>query len=111
MGLGAEPKGPPMARGYHRGHEMECHDAETWYYVADGVRVADDPDRDCGHCGIPQTREGHDGCLGTIPGAENACCGHGRPDEAYVTIGAIRYSGDEALEIFRIHGVGPQKAR
>ena len=30
------------------------------------------------------TKEGHDGCLGTLPGIMNACCGHGDIDEAYV---------------------------
>lgn len=40
--------------------------------------------RPCGHCGKHNTREDHDGCLGTVPGAVNACCGHGVPGEAYV---------------------------
>lgn len=31
----------------------------------------------CGHCGLARTPEGHDGCLGTLPGVMNACCGHG----------------------------------
>lgn len=28
--------------------------------------------------------EGHDWCIGTIPGAINACCGHGNLSEAYI---------------------------
>ena len=31
----------------------------------------------CPHCGKERTVEGYDGCLGYIPGAQNACCGHG----------------------------------
>jgi hypothetical protein len=31
----------------------------------------------CGHCNLERTTEGHDGCLGTLPGLMNACCGHG----------------------------------
>ncbi len=38
----------------------------------------------CDHCGLPDTPEGHDACLGTIPGAMNACCGHGDVKCAYI---------------------------
>lgn len=39
----------------------------------------------CGHCGLSRTPEGHDGCIGTLPGVTNACCGHGGTAEgAYV---------------------------
>lgn len=39
----------------------------------------------CGHCGLDATPEGHDGCLGTLPGdVMNACCGHGNNDSAYI---------------------------
>lgn len=31
----------------------------------------------CGYCGLDRTPEGYDGCLGTLPNAMNACCGHG----------------------------------
>lgn len=34
-------------------------------------------DRPCPHCGLLPTPEGHDGCLGTLPGVRFACCGHG----------------------------------
>jgi hypothetical protein len=37
----------------------------------------------CGLCGQLQTPEGHDACLGTLPGVKFACCGHGR-EEGYV---------------------------
>ncbi len=56
----------------------------TWLYSDTHEPVAESPDRDCGHCGLPNTTEGYDGCLGTIPGAMNACCGHGVAAEAYV---------------------------
>lgn len=40
----------------------------------------------CAECGKPPSTEGHDGCLGTIPGDDimNACCGHGRPEQACI---------------------------
>lgn len=31
----------------------------------------------CSHCGMNRTPEGHDGCIGKLPGVMNACCGHG----------------------------------
>ena len=65
---------------HHRGHRIECR----WFYADTHAAVADDPSRPCGHCGMASTAEGHDGCLGTLPGAMNACCGHGSAREAYV---------------------------
>jgi len=38
----------------------------------------------CGFCGLDRTPEGHDGCIGTLPGVMNACCGHGDTEMAYV---------------------------
>lgn len=38
----------------------------------------------CGHCNLPNRVDGHDACLGTIPGVMNACCGHGDVRCAYV---------------------------
>jgi len=32
---------------------------------------------DCPVCGKQQTAEGYDACIGHIPGAISACCGHG----------------------------------
>lgn len=43
----------------------------------------------CAKCGLPPTKEGHDGCLGTLVspsrgGVMNACCGHGNNKQAYI---------------------------
>lgn len=32
----------------------------------------------CNLCLRPPTPEGHDPCLGTLPGVDYACCGHGK---------------------------------
>ena len=40
--------------------------------------------RPCGHCNVENTQEGHDGCIGRLPGVMNACCGHGEPKLAYL---------------------------
>ena len=37
----------------------------------------------CKKCGETETSEGHDPCLGTLPGVKAACCGHG-VDEGYI---------------------------
>jgi len=41
---------------------------------------------DCIHCSRDKTKEGHDGCIGTLPDPEimNACCGHGETRDAYI---------------------------
>ena len=54
-----------------------------WRYEQDGALVKE-IDKPCGLCGRDRTPEGHDPCLGTLPGVVNACCGHGNPEEAYV---------------------------
>jgi hypothetical protein len=39
----------------------------------------------CNKCKLPPSPEGHDGCLGTLPGPiMNACCGHGNNKQAYI---------------------------
>ena len=67
----------------HRGHQIVLA-GDVWLYADTGELVSENPDRPCGHCGLPNTPEGHDACLGTVPGAINACCGHGVAAAAYV---------------------------
>lgn len=79
----------------------------------------------CDHCGL-EFEEGYrpDPCLGGyLPGVASACCGHGVLDEAVITVGDdalpdqvvedlvnLRYlRGEEALEFFDRHGVGPRR--
>ena len=77
------------ARGYHRGHAMTFDEGRClWEYDIDGVPVQDEPNRPCGYCTLPNRADGHDACLGELPGVRNACCGHGRPGEAYVQMEA-----------------------
>ena len=68
-----------------RGHQIS-ETGTGWIYVDSGRFVADDPDRACGHCGLENTPDGYDGCLGKILGAKNACCGHGNSRAAYVQL-------------------------
>lgn len=53
-------------------------------YISDGKH-----ERPCKRCGKMCTEEGHDACLGTIPGVVSACCGHGVEDPYVVTEGGV----------------------
>ena len=55
----------------------------------------------CGKCGKEPTKEGHDGCIGTLPEeiVMNACCGHGDASYAYVQFwNKPTIRGDAAIE-------------
>ena len=71
-----------------------------WCYTEDDCPVEDDPRRSCKHCGVEATIEGHDACLGTLPGVKFACCGHGGNREAYISFidGRKTIRHEEALE-------------
>lgn len=75
----------------HRGHLMIQREG-VWVYQDNGAPVEADPNRACGSCGLENTSDGHDGCLGTLPGVFNACCGHGQESDAYV-----QFDGGEFL--------------
>ena len=82
----------------YRGHRIEQTAAGHWVYADTQTLVSAEPDRPCGHCGLANTPEGHDGCLGTLPDVGNACCGHGVASEAYVQLKTgTRLAGESAL--------------
>ncbi len=59
-----------------RGHPIRYDwSLKAWVYTDTGEPENDS--RPCAHCGRAPTPEGHDACLGTIPGTKSACCGHG----------------------------------
>jgi len=64
-----------MQTSYVRGHLVKWVDSE-WVY-ADTMRPIREEVRPCKRCGRMPTPEGYDACLGRIPGATSACCGHG----------------------------------
>lgn len=68
-----------------RGNSISKDESGAWRYE-DGTLVSTDPGRGCGACGLGQTKAGHDGCLGLLPGVLNACCGHGDEASAYVQL-------------------------
>jgi hypothetical protein len=70
----------PM-RAHRRGHPLVLYADRRWRWAESGRFMADlthpAEDRDCAACGLPPTPEGYDPCIGHIPGAIAACCGHG----------------------------------
>jgi hypothetical protein len=73
-----------MVKSEHRGHKMELYNGK-WVY-SDNKQAVKDFNRPCGYCALESTKEGHDGCLGTLKGLMNACCGHGNINEAYIQL-------------------------
>jgi hypothetical protein len=67
----------------HRGHSI-IFVSRKWVYADTNQEVSKNKNRDCGYCGKSNTKNGHDGCLGELPGVINACCGHGNIQECYV---------------------------
>ena len=62
-----------------------------WIYANNNVPVKNN-ERPCIKCGKMPTKEGYDTCLGYIPGATSACCGHG------VEKGYVKYGEGENYE-------------
>lgn len=65
--------------------------------------------------------DGPDACLGTIPGASHACCGHGDTEQAYVVLGGqpnqscteidtVTISGAAALAFFALVETGTYRS-
>jgi len=62
------------AHSYKRGNPIE-YDGKRWIYSDDKSAIS--IEKRCIKCGRMPTSEGYDACLGYIPGAISACCGHG----------------------------------
>lgn len=63
---------------YYRGWEIYWDaDGETIRYRHNGDVFDRHDGMPCKTCGALPTLEGHDGCLGILPGVKYACCGHG----------------------------------
>ena len=57
---------------------------------------------DCAHCGLTCGPSDDDPCIESLPGVMNACCGHGRPEDAYIQFSATRsLRGSAAFEMQR----------
>ena len=58
------------------GHVIEQTDAGV-VYQDDGTPVTPETTRPCKGCNVAITRGTHDPCIANLPGAVQACCGHG----------------------------------
>ena len=69
-----------------RGHAIYFDELiREWRYTDDSTIVKENyKKRPCGKCSRHPTQEGHDACLGTLPGVSNACCGHSVDADAYI---------------------------
>ncbi|WP_018934611.1 hypothetical protein [Gracilibacillus lacisalsi] len=92
-----------VASSHLRGHPIEWNGKEWVYCDTKESTVKTHTERPCGHCGMHATPEGHDACLGTLPGVMNACCGHGQRKEAYVQFedGSV-LRGSRAVGVFKM---------
>lgn len=76
------------ARGFFRGWPEYWDEKEQcWRYSDTGEKVSLEKARPCKRCGRVFQGSNHgdaDPCLGTLPGVDNACCGHGIRDESYI---------------------------
>jgi len=61
-------------RSYVRGWTVICRRGK-WLYEDTGEPLS--VVRPCRKCGRMPTADGHDACLGELPGIAFACCGHG----------------------------------
>ncbi len=90
-----------MIRSYYRGHEIQLR-KEIWCYRDTNINVESFKNIYCGYCSQPQTKDGHDACIGILENVMNACCGHGKDDEAYIQfLDGVCVRGKEALSIIK----------
>ncbi len=61
---------------YEHGHQTEYNVINKKWVYSDTKEVISHK-RPCMKCGCKSTKEGYDSCLGFIPNASSACCGHG----------------------------------
>ncbi len=90
------PNNKLNAVSYERGHEVlfNIDTVGKGIYADTGEEVT--LNRPCKRCGKEPTPEGHDACLGELPGVKFACCGHGKE-------GYIRFENDIVLRgIFEV---------
>lgn len=85
------------------GYGIYYDKSNKWKYIDNDEEFSAKNKRDCIYCGKPQTIEGHDGCLGTLIGVKNACCGHGGIDNCYVQfLDGESIHGEDAKVILNI---------
>jgi hypothetical protein len=89
------------------GHLVEWSPKEKrWFFLDNGEPYNSSTfERECPKCGMHRTVEGHDPCLGTLPGVRFACCGHGVTD-GYISFesGVAIYGDFTSILYWNEHG-------
>ena len=92
-----------MERSYFRGHPI-IYVEGRWVYADDGspLPATGGEIRPCKKCGalFPLGKGEVDPCLGVLPGVDNACCGHGISEQAY-----IRFTNGVVIKGFTVEEV------
>tara|TARA_R110000850_G_scaffold41324_3_gene105882 strand:+ start:1408 stop:1698 length:291 start_codon:yes stop_codon:yes gene_type:complete len=88
-----------------RGNKVYLTDNGSYRYEDDNTSTVDNWEtKPCGTCGLTFTKDGHDGCIGTLKGVINACCGHGTINDAYVQFnGNNTIRGQKAINYIEKH--------
>jgi hypothetical protein len=82
---------------YSRGHLVVTGNNNDPCY-ADTGESAFGVDRPCPLCHKMPTPEGYDACLGYIPGARSACCGHG-VEYGYIVMEGYRPDNPDTIKL------------
>jgi hypothetical protein len=78
-------EGVPGGHSHLRGWPITW-DGYDWRYDDDSslIPASGGKMRPCMKCGAMMNDHESDHCLGTLPGVDNACCGHGRREDAFI---------------------------
>ena len=75
-----------MMIAYLMGNQIYSDDnGETWYYTDTGEKIKENDKLTCPACSQSARNDEPDPCLGYLPGVDNACCGHGIRELAYIS--------------------------
>jgi hypothetical protein len=92
-----EKTGSIMITGYKRGHKYSYEWKGLEFHLKNPSPVS--IEKPCIKCGKMPTKEGHDACLGTLPGVIAACCGHGVEDGLILFENGVSIKGNFNIEI------------
>lgn len=104
-----------MAKSELNGNPIYSNEQNLWFYCIDDKPADFYHPRKCPHCGKSVTKEGHDGCLGTLPNVKYACCGHysknGRPYAVFKDSDEVInfVSTEDMYKYFEINGYTKDK--
>lgn len=82
---------------YNRGHKYYYQWKGLEYHLNHKSPIV--KEKPCIKCGKMPTSDGHDACLGTLPGVIAACCGHGVKEGYILFENGISLSGNFKIEI------------